>query len=115
LFFARCSVGWDVESEFNRHEERRGCNRTESKKNTEHGDASICALDGSQECPLMVRRGGPNLDCGEKGPVESSLPIGSSAVFSDQSVAAFRRACSRFYVNAADCSASFDSFYTFGG
>lgn len=85
------------------------------KKNTEQGDVSICALGGNRDCLLMLCSGGANLDCGEKGLVESPLPIGSSAVFSDQSVAAFRRACSRFYVNTANCSGSFNSFYTFGG
>ena len=85
------------------------------EKNTEHGDASICGLGGSQECLLILRRGDMNLDYVEKGLVESRLPIGSSAVFSDQPLAASRRTCSRFYVNTANCSGSFDSFYTFGG
>jgi hypothetical protein len=85
------------------------------ERSAEHGDASIRALGRSQECLLMLRRGAMNLDYVEKGLVESPLPVGCSAVFSDQPVAAFRRACSRFYVNAANCSGSFDSFYTFGG
>jgi hypothetical protein len=63
----------------------------------------------------MLRRGDMNLDCVERASVESPLPVGCSAVFSDQPVAAFRRACSKFYVNAANCFGSFDSFYTFGG
>ncbi len=62
------------------------------ERSAEHGDASICALgrEPQEIACSSLRCGDMNLDYVETGLVESPLPTGSSAVFSDQSVADFR-------------------------
>jgi hypothetical protein len=101
-----------------RFESAQGDNRMQSYQgntNAEPRGKTFYGLSGCPECLHRLCGGSANWDFVETGFVKEPSTIDCSAILSDQSIAASRRTCFRFYAKAGSCSGSLDGFYTFGG
>jgi hypothetical protein len=87
----------------------------EADADANEGFETFHCLGGSREYLHISRRENSNLDFVKKGSAKAPPPIGCSAEFSCQRIAAFQQTCFRFNAKAANCFGSFNGFYSFGG